>query len=122
MTCGPTGPPAVHRHPHSAHCAEVSGSWDFPAQDPGPSGPLGGEGRQGWGPWDLKAPFILAQPGWAPSRALAGEGADHFTPPLLTLQEVVTLDEETLNTPCYPAAGGQVTILLDQLGTCVFTG
>lgn len=39
------------------------------------------------------------------------------------LQEVVTLDEETLNTPCYcQLEARSCHILLDQLGTYVFTG
>lgn len=41
----------------------------------------------------------------------------------MTLQEVVTLDEETLNTPCYcQLEARSCHILLDQLGTYVFTG
>lgn len=41
----------------------------------------------------------------------------------VTLQEVVTLDEETLNTPCYcQLEARSCHILLDQLGTYVFTG
>lgn len=46
----------------------------------------------------------------------------HSTPDL-SLQEVVTLDEETLNTPCYCQLEARAChILLDQLGTYVFTG
>lgn len=41
----------------------------------------------------------------------------------MALQEVVTLDEETLNTPCYcQLEARSCHILLDQLGTYVFTG
>lgn len=44
-------------------------------------------------------------------------------PPAVPLQEVVTLDEETLNTPCYcQLEARSCHILLDQLGTYVFTG
>lgn len=39
------------------------------------------------------------------------------------MQEVVTLDEETLDTPCYcQLEARSCHILLDQLGTYVFTG
>lgn len=43
--------------------------------------------------------------------------------PLFLLQEVVTLDEETLNTPCYCQLEPKCChILLEQLGTYVLVG
>lgn len=55
-----------------------------------------------------------------PSRAWAVTSLPH---PTLTIQEVVTLDEETLDTPCYcQLEARSCHILLDQLGTYVLTG
>lgn len=106
------GPPAVPPgHPHGAplcrgHCWRL----DLPAQDPGPPGPLGGE--------EPRLPDLPGRPAEARQDAQG-----RCTPTLCALQEVVTLDEETLNTPCYcQLEARSCHVLLDQLGTYVFTG
>lgn len=114
-------PPAVPpRHPHGAPlCRSQCQQLDLPAQDPGPPGPLGGEEPQLWG-----RAHRLNQPPF-PQPHLDGPYTALTVTclPTLILQEVVTLDEETLDTPCYcQLEARSCHILLDQLGTYVFTG
>lgn len=79
-------PPAVPpRHSHGAPlCRSQCQQLDLPAQDPGPPRPLGGEaptlGCRTHCP--NLPPFPLAQPGWAPSRALTATSLPHPHPHL----------------------------------------